>query len=608
MQPRKLNVAFVFFSYGGNGGTASEVPDIRNWFAETLVKVHADPRVGAVSRLSLSDTPITMTRCKSVKECQKLGVDVMLMIDSDQFPDMYLKQDPDAKPFWDEAFTFLYNHWEKGPICLVAPYCGPPGHPVNGGYENVYVFRWENFHTDHLEDQFKLEPFGRHEASLMTGISTVDAGPTGLCMIDMRLFDYIPKPYFDYDWEGDGPNCEHCGQPEPGERAEKASTEDCRFFRNIALNVVDKLGYNPVFCCWDSWAGHWKPWCVGKPTPMTSERVNHVIKDAMVRGPKKPGVKLMKVEPQSDRMKALLATAIETRMSSIPPMNASSEFHSGNGAVRQEWKENAKSLIGKVPLVEIIERFADKDMPLIEVIKSIQPSELGADPNSAPQPQGLFDQFGHGSPLEYGLLGLYAGWAARDAKRAGRKMVAVELGSWVGHSALAICKGIEEMFSEYTLHCVDNWQGESTAQKTFAGQMDIRSRFFETVGNRATDLGGNRILAWSMQTDAAAKCWSHGDIDLIYIDADHSYKGCLADIEAWLPHVREGGFIVGHDYSSHFPGVKQAVHEVFGWGADIVVSGSVWCVRKGKCDADADEETNRGQEETCQEAVNGDAS
>ena len=36
--------------------------------------------------------------------------------------------------------------------------------------------------------------------------------------------------------------------------------------------------------------------------------------------------------------------------------------------------------------------------------------------------------------------------------------------------------------------------------------------------------------------------------DLIYIDADHSYEGCLADIKAWYPKMKSGCALTGDDY------------------------------------------------------------
>lgn len=52
--------------------------------------------------------------------------------------------------------------------------------------------------------------------------------------------------------------------------------------------------------------------------------------------------------------------------------------------------------------------------------------------------------------------------------------------------------------------------------------------------------------------------------DFVFIDADHSLEGCKADIDAWAPKVKPGGWLCGHDYeNTNFPkfGVTQAVTE-----------------------------------------------
>lgn len=50
-------------------------------------------------------------------------------------------------------------------------------------------------------------------------------------------------------------------------------------------------------------------------------------------------------------------------------------------------------------------------------------------------------------------------------------------------------------------------------------------------------------------------------VDLLFIDANHSYEGCKADIENYAPHVREGGVMLFHDCDETSPGVVQAVNE-----------------------------------------------
>jgi predicted O-methyltransferase YrrM len=57
-----------------------------------------------------------------------------------------------------------------------------------------------------------------------------------------------------------------------------------------------------------------------------------------------------------------------------------------------------------------------------------------------------------------------------------------------------------------------------------------------------------------------ARQWSR-PIDVLFIDGDHSYEGCRADLEAWLPFVQPGGWIAFHDSSE--AGVERAISESF---------------------------------------------
>jgi len=47
--------------------------------------------------------------------------------------------------------------------------------------------------------------------------------------------------------------------------------------------------------------------------------------------------------------------------------------------------------------------------------------------------------------------------------------------------------------------------------------------------------------------------------DLIYIDADHHFEGVLMDLIMSFDKVKNGGFIMCHDYNSPEAGVKDAV-------------------------------------------------
>jgi len=47
----------------------------------------------------------------------------------------------------------------------------------------------------------------------------------------------------------------------------------------------------------------------------------------------------------------------------------------------------------------------------------------------------------------------------------------------------------------------------------------------------------------------AAEQIADASLDAVYIDGDHTYEGCLADLRAYSKKVKESGFMWGHDYT-----------------------------------------------------------
>lgn len=267
-----LNVGFAYFPYGGNGATSSEVPIIREWSIDTILKARSDPRVGKICRKNFSDTPITMTRNAAVLWARENDVDVLVMVDSDMCPDCEEDDDPAAKPFWDTSFDFIYKNWSNGPNVVCAPYCGPPPSCP------VYVFRWASTTTEDANIAMKLQMYGREEAENLSGIQPCAAQPTGLIMFDMRAFEMTEpdtedenRGWFYYEW------------PDRF-AADKASTEDVTATRDMSFHGWLKYNKDVLFCNWDAWAGHWKPLCVRKPRSIKGDLVSKKYQRAVLAG------------------------------------------------------------------------------------------------------------------------------------------------------------------------------------------------------------------------------------------------------------------------------------------------------------------------------------
>ena len=240
-------------------------PDVTDWMIETVVKCKLDSRVGRIANFWINDTPITMGRNRAVEAAKADKCHYLVMIDSDIKADAYLGSnknrldtDISASPFWDSSWDFILRHRERGPCMIGSPYCGPP--PV----ENCYIFRWANFQSDHPNADLRIEQFTREEVVNRSGFEEVCCLPTGLVLIDMRVFDnpLVVPPYFTYEYTDDL-------------EQKKASTEDCVMTRNLNIANI------PLYVNWDAWSGHWKRKCVGKPKPILREQVHQKFLEAV---------------------------------------------------------------------------------------------------------------------------------------------------------------------------------------------------------------------------------------------------------------------------------------------------------------------------------------
>jgi predicted O-methyltransferase YrrM len=136
-----------------------------------------------------------------------------------------------------------------------------------------------------------------------------------------------------------------------------------------------------------------------------------------------------------------------------------------------------------------------------------------------------------------------------------RPKVCVELGSWQGASAVPVARMIQRWGG--TLTCVDTWSGQLDEHGgSLAGKSPVMILSCARALVEAGVSANVRLIPAT--TLEAAKVWDQ-PIDFLYIDADHSYDGVLADLDAWVPHVRSGGLVIGDDYGNAiYPGVAEA--------------------------------------------------
>ena len=93
---------------------------------------------------------------------------------------------------------------------------------------------------------------------------------------------------------------------------------------------------------------------------------------------------------------------------------------------------------------------------------------------------------------------------------------------------------------------------------------DAQESYFHLTTN-VTDFAKDRRTIFRADSQEAVQHIPDESLDMAFIDADHSYEGCKADIAAYYAKVKPGGFIAGHDYANDDwkfgPQVKRAVDE-----------------------------------------------
>ena len=58
-------------------------------------------------------------------------------------------------------------------------------------------------------------------------------------------------------------------------------------------------------------------------------------------------------------------------------------------------------------------------------------------------------------------------------------------------------------------------------------------------------------------------------ISFLHVDGDHSYEGCLKDLELWFPKIKVDGHIVGDDYD--WKDVKKAADQFISLHSNVEV-------------------------------------
>lgn len=160
----------------------------------------------------------------------------------------------------------------------------------------------------------------------------------------------------------------------------------------------------------------------------------------------------------------------------------------------------------------------------------------------------------------------------------------VEVGSFYGRSSYCLAASAPEC----KIYCFDQWAGETESEGTIPLEMrwamgfplpGMRNTHEQFLKNTAplSNLHSKRVF-----TPEQAEF--DDPIDLFFIDASHSNPSDWAYIEYFLPKIKRGGWISGHDYFPHnpFPDVTDNINrlqEMFGKAETYSADIGLWRIK-----------------------------
>jgi len=148
-----------------------------------------------------------------------------------------------------------------------------------------------------------------------------------------------------------------------------------------------------------------------------------------------------------------------------------------------------------------------------------------------------------------------------------------EIGVWKSHTANFILSNKPNCLEEYW--AVDPWlQKIDPAYGHYCTKtQEGWDKFYYHCCKLMLKFPEFRVLRTSYQR--ASTLFPEQYFDLVFLDADHFFEPTCSQIDHWLPLVRVGGFLTGHDFISRTPETKMAVQFKFGDNYELL-RATIW--------------------------------
>ena len=145
----------------------------------------------------------------------------------------------------------------------------------------------------------------------------------------------------------------------------------------------------------------------------------------------------------------------------------------------------------------------------------------------------------------------------------------VEVGTYLGRSLCSLAEVVELSGKRIAVIGVDTCRGsgpEGRRGKDYHAEAVRKGggTFAGTLHQNLLNCGfGDKVQLVISDSISASRLFGDASLDWVHLDARHDYASVKADIEAWLPKIKHGGWLSGDDYDEHkWPDVVKAVREL----------------------------------------------
>jgi len=144
----------------------------------------------------------------------------------------------------------------------------------------------------------------------------------------------------------------------------------------------------------------------------------------------------------------------------------------------------------------------------------------------------------------------------------------IEVGNFLGRSLCSLGELVQQSGKRFSVIGVDTCRGSGVEGLKQIDRFAIAVRrgggtFAGTLHRNVINCGLADIVSVIVSDSVtAATFFADRSIDWVHIDGAHDREHIIADIDAWLPKVRSGGWLSGDDYDPEkWPEVVATVNE-----------------------------------------------